>query len=88
MANVQEHLDLLGRRATDKVTGMRGVITSISFDLYGCVQGLLNPGVTEGNKLGELYWLDVSRLQMTDERVMPLPRFDFDKGPECKPTFH
>lgn len=32
-----KHIDLLGLKAEDKVTGFKGVITTLSFDLYGCV---------------------------------------------------
>ena len=39
-ANILGHLELLGQKVEDKVTGFRGVVTTISFDLYGCIQAV------------------------------------------------
>ena len=38
MSPVQSHLSLLGFRALDIVSGFEGTVTSVSFELYGCVQ--------------------------------------------------
>ncbi len=38
---IEEHISKLGLEATDKVSGMKGVLTTLSFDLYGCVQYVL-----------------------------------------------
>ena len=75
----QEHLKMLGKKTVDKVTGFEGVITSISFDLYGCVQAIVTP---ETNAKGERCpgeWFDVTRLgNISDNAVMEVP--DFSKG--------
>ena len=39
----EKHFNLLGMKGKDVVTGFKGVITSLSFDLYGCVQAVINP---------------------------------------------
>ena len=88
MVDVKENLGLLGLIVTDKVTHLKGVVTSMSFDLYGCVQALVNPGVDTDGKLVDCYWFDVSRLTVSKQRAMPLPEFALDKGPERKPAFH
>jgi len=36
-----KHLEMLGKEGFDVVTGFDGVITSVSFDLYGCVQAVV-----------------------------------------------
>ena len=36
-------LKLLGLKVKDKVTGFTGIITSVSFDLYGCIQVIITP---------------------------------------------
>jgi hypothetical protein len=85
---IEEHVNsLLGRKAVDKVTGTKGTITSISFDLYGCVQGLLSENINQS------YWLDITRLKvMSSKPVMELPNFtkgyvaEGRKGPAEKPT--
>jgi len=76
---VNKQLALLGLKAEDKVTGFKGVIDSVCFDLYGCVQAALTPAVDSKGELKGGKWFDVTRLVIRDhEPVMDLP--DFDKG--------
>lgn len=85
MKNIQSVIDLLGRTAKDKVTGFNGVITSVSFDLYGCTQAIVSPPVRDDQTKPDAHWLDVNRLEISRAgRVMPLPSFE-DKGPAAKP---
>ena len=42
---LKKHVELLGHRAVDKITGFKGVIDSISFDLYGCIQACVRPAI-------------------------------------------
>lgn len=53
MINLKKHLDLLGMRVEDRVTGFRGVVSSVGFDLYGCIQAIVNPGQDKDGKLME-----------------------------------
>ena len=74
-----KHIDLLGLKAEDLVTGYSGVISSVCFDLYGCVQGALTPPINEKGELKDGRWFDVARLKITDnEPVMKRP--DFSEG--------
>ena len=77
--HVMAHLDLLGKRVMDRVTDFTGVVESVSFDLYGCIQIAVKPPAADGEvKPG--HWLDVSRLKILDDKpVLPLP--DFERGP-------
>lgn len=59
--DVSAHLDLLGRRVADRVTGIEGVVTSVSYDLYGCVQALVVPPASADKARVE--WYDVGRLK-------------------------
>ncbi len=78
---------LLGFRVKDRITGLQGVVTSVSFDLYGCVQALIAPGEKDG-KLMESWWLDEKRLEkIGDAPVMELPSFETIPGPEKLPQF-
>lgn len=74
---MQEHMKLLGFKVRDVVTGFAGVVTSISFDLYGCVQAIVTPDFDK--KKGEQtpgHWFDVKRLQSLGKApVMPVPAF-------------
>lgn len=74
---IEKTINMLGRKARDRVTGYRGTITSVCFDLYGCVQVWLTPDAAEGQtKLEHGHWFDVARMEFTtDVRVMPVPMF-------------
>jgi hypothetical protein len=52
-----------GQECKDRITGFTGIAVSITFDLYGCTQILLNPGINQkdGN-LGIQSWFDFHRL--------------------------
>lgn len=68
-----DHLALLGLKVKDKVTGQKGVVTSISYDLYGCIQAVVTDTKGEGK------WFDVTRLIFKSlTPVMDAP--DFSKG--------
>lgn len=95
MIHLQKHLDLLGHRVTDRVTGFEGVVASVTFDLYGCIQAVVNPGLDKDGKLGEQQWFDVNRLDVLDlPPVMSRPEFDWspasiaegNKGPAERPS--
>lgn len=75
----QKHIDLLGLKCKDSVTGLEGVITSMSFDLYGCVQAIVHPGLDEKGIMQDTLWFDVARLEILDKTpVMKQP--DFSQG--------
>lgn len=70
------HLSLLGYPARDKVTGFKGVITSVSFDLYGCIQYDVTPKKEKDKDvLSRGYWFDVSRIEIRGEKVMEMPDY-------------
>jgi len=95
-------LSMLGLRVEDKVTGLRGVITSITFDLYGCIQALVHPGMDKNGDLLDLKWFDINRIEILDTiPVMDTPDFELDgpatehfeipnwkNGPSEKPKFY
>lgn len=91
---IEKTIDLLGLKASDRVTGFKGTISSVCFDLYGCVQVALTPPAGADGKLGDGHWFDVGRLEVGDKRAMPVPRFAeraaeptaYDRGPAEKPT--
>lgn len=96
MLNLNEHLELLGLRVEDRVTGLKGVVCSVCFDLYGCIQAIVNPGQDGEGKLRESLWFDVGRLRVLDnEPVMERPKFNWnaeaiaagDKGPADRPKW-
>jgi len=73
------HINLLGLKAKDAVTGFTGIVSAIGFDLYGCAQAVVTPAVGEDGKMKDGQWFDVTRLSILDENpVMKLP--DFSAG--------
>lgn len=95
MGIIKKHIELLGHRATDRVTNFSGVITTVSFDLYGCIQVVVTPPVggngNSENHYPSSHWFDITRLDVSKERVMELPNFKKgyvakgNKGPAEKP---
>jgi hypothetical protein len=83
VSHIQTHLSKLGHRAKDKVTGLEGVITSVSFDLYGCVCVTVDPGLDKDGKHRDRAWYDIQRLEVTSsEPVMQQP--DFVEGRQAE----
>lgn len=79
---LNKHVNILGVKVRDKVTGFEGVAESVSFDLYGCVQVAVRPAVKDDD-LKEGRWFDVQRLTVeSTDRVMPVPSFAALATPE------
>jgi len=96
MSNVEKHINaLLGFKVKDKVTGFTGVVASISFDLYGCIQAIINPGLDKDGKLMDSHYFDINRLEiLSSEPVMKIPNFSYgpqadgEQGAADKPKFN
>lgn len=96
MLTISETINLLGMPAKDKVTGFSGIITSVSFDLYGCICAAITPPVDNEGKSPDGRWYDVARMEFAPKavRVMPVPHFatmdtrpaDYSHGAAEKPV--
>lgn len=85
MSEINHHLGQLGKRGRDKVTGFSGVITSIGFDLYGCVQAVINGGLKTDGSFSDQIWFDVNRIEIIDHTpVMEQPNFESGRVAEGK----
>lgn len=87
---MEEHFKLLGFKARDVVTGFEGVVESISFDLYGCVQAVLRPSLDKAKpaEVPDGRWFDLKRLVAVGKQaVMPIPDFVNVPGGTEKPAF-
>lgn len=91
----EQHLAILGHEVRDRVSGLEGTITSVCFDLYGCVQALLDRGYDDKGEPLRSYWFDIRRLEITSEEpVMEQPGFSAGpqaegrQGPADKPGPH
>lgn len=95
---INNALSLLGLQMRDKVTDYEGVVTSVSFDVAGCVQGLLTQKQPTESDNSKCRWFDVKRLEVVQglpahkTRVLEAPSFGVmptgtETGPEPKPRF-
>lgn len=76
MRVMNEYLAILGKKVSDRVTGFKGVATSVSFDLYGCVQVVVSPGEDKDGNIPQGNWFDHKRLvAISDTPVMDAPTF-------------
>lgn len=84
---VEEHICLLGTRMKDVVTGTVGMVSTISFDAYGCVQAVLSSRVNKDGTKPESHWFDVKRLRKDGRRIMDTPpHFTTPPGSESGPA--
>jgi len=78
-------------KAKDRVTGFQGIVTSVTFDLYGCVQCILTPeynAASDKDQLRESHWFDTKRLELlSDTPVMEVPMFIEIPGGQHHPEF-
>ena len=70
---MNQHLKLLGWRVKDIITGIEGVVTSVDFNLYGCVQAIVQAAADEKGIIPDGRWFDVSRLAPIGERPVMAP---------------
>ena len=83
---IKKHLDLLGLKVKDRVSDFEGVVISISFDLYGCVQADVRPFTTDKDGLVKQgMWFDISRLKPVSKKpLMDPPNFEWGEIAEGK----
>lgn len=93
---MQQYMNVMGKLVKDKVTGFTGICVSVSFDLYGCVQCVVNPQTKaeSTDKVEDGRWFDHKRLMILDNTpVMEVPDYGSIVttpkqaiGPEIKPA--
>lgn len=83
---VTDALKLLGHKVKDAVTETEGVVVSVSFDLYGCVQALVRMKAKELKDLeSAVFWFDAKRLAVLSKKpVMEQPSFVEVPGGEAR----
>lgn len=83
---IKKHLDLMGHLVKDKVSDFKGVVISIAFDLYGCIQADVRPReLDKDGKLQQGFWMDVSRLEvLSNKPLMDQPDFLWGSGIDVK----
>ncbi|KKL98923.1 hypothetical protein LCGC14_1819580 [marine sediment metagenome] len=86
-------MELLGLKVEDKVTKQKGIVTSIAYDLYGCIQVSITPEDkgAKGEEALLMIWYDLVRIKVLSKKpVIKVPDFeDMEEeeiqGPAIKP---
>lgn len=82
---MKNYLAILGYKVRDAVTGQEGIATTVGFDLYGCVQVIVNPGNDKDGKPKDMQWFDHKRLTILDKTpVMAQPTFEDVPGGDVR----
>lgn len=95
-------MELMGMRVRDRISGFTGIVVSVAYDLYGCIQATVHPGMDDKQeKMKDQHWFDINRLEVLgpgDDPVMPIPDFEavieggrpkrHEQGPAEKPPMH
>lgn len=70
MMITEKCVSYLGFKAKDKVTGAKGMISTVCFDVYGCIQVILDPQkVNKDGTVGKnIGWIDINRVQIEGKK--------------------
>ena len=87
---IEKHIQLLGQQMEDVVSGFKGMVDSVSFDVYGCVQATLKPRVDKSGEVPDGCWFDIKRLKKSGKRLLDVPAHMItapgdERGPADKP---
>ena len=63
---------IMGKPATDKISGFKGVITAYAQYISGCNQCLVAPLVDDDGKYQEGQWFDEQRLEFANKKKVTL----------------
>jgi hypothetical protein len=84
---MKKHIGLLGHKVSDPVTGITGIVSSISFDVSGCIQAAVRISPKKEGGIGESFWIDTKQLKrLTKTPVVKAATFDIIPGSQMKPA--
>lgn len=63
---------IMGKTATDKISGFKGVVTAYAQYISGCNQCLLSPPVDGDGKYQSGDWFDEQRLEFASKKKVTL----------------
>ena len=75
---VQQSVDFLGKQVKDKISGRKGIVTSVCFDLYGCIQVVINEQRKDkDDKEITFGWIDINRIEIIkNKKIMNCPNYN------------
>jgi hypothetical protein len=60
----------LGDRVKDLVTGIEGIIVSVSQNLFGCDRVYVQPKVQPDGKVPDSWWVDIDSVQIVMKQAV------------------
>ncbi len=72
---------LLGKKVREKITGLAGVVVSVSQWLTGCDTAGIQPQETKDGKPADIQWFDQTRLELLDDQTGAVPDPYGDRQP-------
>lgn len=75
---IEQCVAFLGKKVEDKISKRKGIVTSVCFDLYGCIQVVVDEQkLDKEGKAMTFGWVDINRLNiLKSKEIMPHPDFD------------
>ena len=72
-----------GKKASDKISGVTGIITGFCQYITGCDQYLIQPESEDKTKKPDACWFDVNRIDI-GENVVTVIDTSVDSGPDME----
>jgi len=68
---VEKSIELLGKKVKDRIRGTTGIVTSVCFDLYGCIQVIIDTQKAdkEGKRI-DSGWIDLKRVDIVSHKLI------------------
>lgn len=79
---MQHHQFKLGSKLRDKVTGLTGIATAVTYHLYGCERFYLQPPVDKDGKQRDGLYCDAPQLELLHESGLEETKNSETGGPK------
>ena len=84
--SIKEAMRRLGYRAADTVTGIRGTVISVTFDLDGNVRVYIQPKADKKGKIEPGRWCNIEMVVAGEELVAVPPKFEWEESVSADPS--
>ena len=66
--NIQQAIDkFIGKKIKDKVSGMSGVVVSVTYFLNGCIRLSIQPPIDKDGKMRDERWFDIQQIELVEK---------------------
>ena len=60
----------LGDRVKDRISGLKGIVTGVTYFLYGCTRMTLQPEEAKDGKPADGFWVDEPQLELVKKGIV------------------